>query len=208
MINKQNNYCRLEIFCFFKLNDEGNLCIKHNKDFGEDVYVEEYKDFNSVKNRIIYLAKKYSEKYYNTDIYSSQEEEKIYYKGNIDTSSIYRYPAFLLYNSWEEFLIVGYCPIGWLPPLQFITYTINHYINLYGEEQGGEKFLKIVGTSEDKNIVFLAPDWYTEAPSNLISEETSDLFIKEWMNKKEVSQEYQKIIFQKEIEKRELLIKE
>ena len=206
MIDCSNKYCRLEIFCSLNINERKKIVVKNNLDFGKDVFVEKYEDFCSVKNRILELSQKWSNKYYSTDVYKSREEEKIYYTGNFETASVYKYPVFLLYNRWENFLLLGYCPMGWLAPLQFVIYSTKYYINSYGEEKGKTKILEIYQSSKEKNIVFLAPDWYTEPPSNLILEKTSDLFVIEWLDKGEVSEEYKQIIFQPEIEKRNKLL--
>lgn len=138
---------------------------------------------------------------YGQDIYENPYEDLIIYTGDNDRS-VYIHPMFLLYNKNEEYLLVGYCSLGWACPLDFTIYIVKYFDDLYGKEIANQKFSELyLKTSNEKAVVFAAPNWYTVTLNELIPEKSSDLYIEEWLKEGFVFKNKQQMIFKEEIDR-------
>lgn len=184
MKQKSKIYCRLEHLCLYKLEDRQSL--KKTKsiflydeddldtpDYATDVYIEEYNDFSSVKARIIELNQIWRQRHPEKERYwTKQEKEKYSTKGIINSDFKDKYLSVMLYNRWQDLMVIGISYLGWIMP-GFSNYTmecINKKIK--------QKKLNL----KEKSLVFYTPEWTEFSESDFISENAACYLIKQWLD--------------------------
>jgi hypothetical protein len=192
-------YSRLEHYCIFDLQTDKNTLIELSySGISENVYVEEYQDFSSLKNRIIELYELWQVKYPYRSSYDRKMGDR---DNNLRKIKMDAYPDLILYNRWKGEMFVGVCPLGWKVSIIFFGYILRHLENLYGKEAGSKIYNQIAKNQIAFYTVPTEPT-YTSI-CELVSEETADLIIQEFLDKNKIEHDLDPEIFLGELKKRD-----
>ncbi len=177
----RKNYCRLEIFCVYDIDNnelaikEKSLSVQNDKNLkyvkDYDVYVEKYQDFISVKNRIIKLGNIWKQYHPEIEIPWTEEEKKACYSGKKETSRNI-YISVVLYNQWGDNINVGISHAGWVIP-EVSCYTLEYENNIIK--------LGNIDFSNQRIFVIFTPQVTEFFECDFISEKSACSLIKEWL---------------------------
>lgn len=178
-------YCRLEHFCLHELIKDKQ--IKKTKsifhydendpdvpDYAVDVYLEEYNNFESAKARIVELNQIWRKANPEKERFWTEEERKLCFVQEIIDSNVNdECLSVILYNRWNDHIVVGISCLGWIIP-GFTRYT-QEYIDNYNRKQN-------IFFEKDKTFVFYMPERTEFLYDEFVSEKTARSLIKEWLD--------------------------
>ena len=192
MNTNQTYYCKLQYSVDFEYSE--NLLLRKPRTiettgyFNAKVYVEEYYNFESLKDRI--------DNFYNLLVEG-------YKKQNIDIySNKCSFQEYTVCNRFNDCIIVGVSSSGWNISILFFSYLWDYFKAKYGEIDGDRKYSKL---ADSKEIWFYSN--YHSEPSfasacNLVSSETAHIILKEFLDTGKTEYKLDPKIFHKEILKR------
>lgn len=193
MSKDRSAYCRLEIYCALNILSyaQSNSYVEKSFRDGEiEVYVENYSKFPSVKERIIELTNIWLDKY---------PEEKIYWNEDVDKNIKNKHSCslrFLIFNRWKKMMPIGITYKGWYVSYLFYGYSAKYVEDKYGKDKVDEIVWR-------EKFGFMAPEHTEVNELDLVSEKTAELFVTEWLDKGDVSEDFMEKIFTEELENRE-----
>ena len=189
MNNEKNVYCQLKYACNLKLS-ENSFLIKQRKKcsiqgYGDDFYVEEYYDFESLINRIKadYLDTVRGYKNQGINILSDECS----------------FPDFFVFNRFGEYYRVAMSSYGWRISISIFIYINEYFSDKYGKDN---IFDKIEQRTENNQVFFY---WnYKREPlifpaRELVSEETARIILKEFLDTGKTEDKLDSEIFRREI---------
>jgi hypothetical protein len=180
-MDKQEVYCRLEIFCLYdRIHDlkykqpskkEKSLLIRDNNKLNAvedyDVYVEEYDNFQSLEARIADLY----------DIwlnFCNKQERSLNTTEGINSYEGIVCISVMLYNRWGNFMAVGVSEAGWIVPYYY-RFTTDYENNL-------RKRGKVNFEEKEKFFILYIPQNSESTEYECISRETAHSLIEEWLD--------------------------
>lgn len=186
-------YCRLEIHDSFSFNKSSSD--KKEKSLGwgtrATVYVENYQDYISLKERILKISKIW---------FGSNAEDG---ESNFESNHT-EYPMFCIYNQKNEFGTISFTSKGWLAPINnFYGYLAQYFVKIYGKDKYSEYLFPLKG----EMIAFLGPereDTYINE-IELVSNHLIDILLQRFFDKQSISDEALKKALHQEMVSRNYL---
>lgn len=162
----------------------------------EYVYVENHQDITSLKQRIKQLTQKYLKRFPKKERYWTEaEREKNSSNGLVKDEKLDRYPAFLIYNSLEEWSLIGVCYKGWKFSSGFRGFLVKYLKERYRED----RYFDYLQAIPRKRFIFYTPEWSEMDELDLISEELLDLHLREFLDGEKIPPEIKEAAFHKEL---------
>jgi hypothetical protein len=198
MLQNNISYCRLEISYNYLFEDELTETKQKSLFLQKDVYVKNFNNIESLKNQIIKLTEIWLNKYPEREKYWNDDVWKIYMKYNGKDEDRDKYPAFMIYNRWNDWRIIGICYKGWHMGSNFEQYIRHYAINLFGKPGYIKQLEKIQG----RNFIFMTPEFHGTEEMNLLSDELLNLELEYFLENKEMTDEIKQKVFYPEMVKR------
>ena len=188
----QTYYCKLQYCSDFEYPE--NILLRKPRRvettgyLNTKVYVEEYYNFESLKDRI-------------DDFYSLLVEG--YRKQNIDIySDRCSFREFTFCNRFNDSIKVGISSSGWNISILFFSYLWDYFEEKYGKIDGDRRYLKLADSKE----IWFYSNYHSEpnfaSACNLVSEETAYIILKEFLDTGTTEEKLDPEIFHREISKR------
>lgn len=185
-------YCYLKYSCSFDFQENPSLNKTREKyisDYSYDeFYVEEYNDFEALKNRINVI--------YNQIVKNYEDQNMNIYNDECS------FPEFVICNRYQECLTIGVSSSGWNISMTFFDYLIKYFENNYGKEEGQKKYSQLT----KENEVFFYTDVHSEPTvipaCDLVSQKTAYIILKEFLDTGKTEWDLDPDIFYQEISKR------
>ena len=189
---EQNIYCQFKYACNLKLSENLSLIKPRKKcsiqDYGDDFYVEEYYDFESLMDRI---------KTNYVDIAEGYKSQGIDILGNECS-----FPEFFVFNRFGSYYLVSISSYGWKISSFIFMYIEDYFTDKYGKDD----LYKKIKQRTEKNQVFFYWSYQHEPlvfpARELVSEETARIILKEFLDTGKIEDQLEPEIFRREISRR------